>query len=86
MCLAPSRQMGAVEPLTAEDPTDPTGLRAPIGLFEDPQLVLRSSELAEPRLGYHLRIRRSRVHGSGPGVRGTSLRSAPPTAVDTLGE
>ena len=77
--LTPCRQMGTVEPLTAEDPPDLTGLRAPIRLLEDPQLVL-SRELAAPRLGHHLRIRGQRAHASGLGRGGSSLRSSLPTA------
>ena len=39
--LAPSRQMGAVQPLAAKQPTHLAGLRTALRLLEDPQPILR---------------------------------------------
>ena len=51
--LAPSRQMGAVQPLAAKQPTHLAGLRTALRLLKDPQPILRG-ELAPLRLGHDL--------------------------------
>ena len=63
--LAPSRQMGAVQPLAAKQPTHLAGLRTALRLLEDPQPILRG-ELAPLRPGHDLRAR-GRSCAPGPG-------------------
>ena len=63
--LAPSRQMGAVQPLAAKQSTHLTGLRTALRLLKDPQPILRG-ELAPRRFGHDLRVR-GRSCAPGPG-------------------
>ena len=63
--LAPSRQMGAVQPLAAKQAAHLARLCAAIRLLEDPQPILRR-ELAPLRLRHDLRVR-GRSCAPGPG-------------------
>jgi len=59
---APVHQVGGVQPLPAEQGADLTRLGGPVGLFEDPQLVL-GGELPPLGLLGDLRVAPGAVHG-----------------------
>ena len=55
--LAPRREMGGIQPLTAKQPSHLAGLCASVRLLNHPQSVF-GGELAAGRLGHHLWVRR----------------------------